>query len=195
MRLIRHGEKGYEEPGVLLPNGRVVDASGEFHDYDEGFFAMGGLESLGEWVKARCPGGEEVDPGVRLGPPVARPSKIVCVGKNYLDHANEFGEGVPEEPTLFMKATSAWSGPLDEVVIPRGGTKMDYEVELALVIGRTVSGVSEAGLRTAVQPVAIAGPSLRVAIAAGKFHGVASNDGPTGWRMTSSQFDPDGARR
>lgn len=144
MRLIRHGEKGYEEPGVLLPNGRVVDASGEFHDYDEGFFAMGGLESLGEWVKARCPGGEEVDPGVRLGPPVARPSKIVCVGKNYLDHANEFGEGVPEEPTLFMKATSAWSGPLDEVVIPRGGTKMDYEVELALVIGRTVSGVSEA---------------------------------------------------
>jgi len=143
MRLVRFGEKGCEEPGVVLPDGRVVDASGEFNDYDEGFFAMGGLEALAEWVADGSPGGALVDPALRLGPPVARPSKIVCVGKNYLDHAREFGEGVPEEPTLFMKASSAWSGPRDEVMIPLGGTKLDYEVELALVIGRTASQVPE----------------------------------------------------
>ena len=144
MRLIRFGDKGNEEPGVLLEDGRLVDASGEFHDYDEGFFAMGGLESLALWVADACPGGATVDPATRLGPPVARPSKVVCVGKNYLDHAMEFGEGVPEEPVLFMKASSAWSGPNDEVMIPRGGTKLDYEVELALVIGRTAAYVDEA---------------------------------------------------
>jgi 2,4-didehydro-3-deoxy-L-rhamnonate hydrolase len=143
MRLIRHGEAGYEEPGVLLPDGRRVDASGEFHDYDEGFFASGGLEALEEWVKGGCSGGYEVDAAARLGPPVARPSKIVCVGKNYLDHAKEFGEGIPTEPALFMKATSAWSGPTDDIMIPRGGERMDYEVELAVVIGRAASYVDE----------------------------------------------------
>lgn len=143
MRLVRFGERGCEDPGVLLPDGRIVDASGEFGDYDEGFFATGGLEALAVWVAEGCPGGGTVDPLVRLGPPVARPSKIVCVGKNYLDHAMEFGEGVPEEPTLFMKASTAWSGPRDEVVIPPGGEKLDYEVELALVIGRTASYVPE----------------------------------------------------
>lgn len=69
----------------------MIDASGEFFDYDEGFFAMGGLESLAEWVEQGCPGGFEVDEGTRLGPPVARPSKIVCVGQNYLEHAREMG--------------------------------------------------------------------------------------------------------
>ena len=100
MRLVRFGERGCEEPGVLLPDGRMVDASGEFCDYDEGFFATGGLEALAVWVEEGCPGGGTVDPLVRLGPPVARPSKIVCVGKNYLDHAMEFGEGVPEDEAL-----------------------------------------------------------------------------------------------
>ena len=80
---------------------------------------------------------------VRLGPPVNRPSKLVCVGKNYLEHAMEFGEGIPTEPMLFMKATSAWSGPFDEVVIPRGSTKLDYEVELAVVISRAASYMEE----------------------------------------------------
>jgi 2,4-diketo-3-deoxy-L-fuconate hydrolase len=143
MKLIRFGEEGREEPGVLLPDGRRIDASGEFIDYDEGFFAMGGLESLAEWVAQGCPGGIEVDPLVRLGPCVERPSKIVCIGKNYLEHAKELGEGIPTEPALFMKATSAWSGPSDDVVIPRGSTKLDYEVELAVVIGRTASYVDE----------------------------------------------------
>lgn len=143
MRLIRFGDSGREEPGVLLPDGRRVDASGEFHDYDEGFFASGGLEGLAEWVADGCPGGALVDPAARLGPPVNRPSKIVCVGKNYLDHAKEMGGEIPSEPVLFMKASSAWSGPHDDVIVPRGGTKMDYEVELALVIGRTASHVDE----------------------------------------------------
>jgi len=143
MRLIRFGDSGREEPGVLLPDGRRVDASGEFHDFDEGFFASGGLEGLAEWVADGCPGGALIDPAARLGPPVNRPSKIVCVGKNYLDHAKEMGGEIPSEPALFMKASSAWSGPHDDVIIPRGGTKMDYEVELALVIGRTASCIDE----------------------------------------------------
>jgi 2-keto-4-pentenoate hydratase/2-oxohepta-3-ene-1,7-dioic acid hydratase in catechol pathway len=143
MRLIRFGDSGREEPGVLLPDGRRIDASGEFNDYDEGFFASGGLEGLAEWVTDGCPGGALIDPAARLGPPVNRPSKIVCVGKNYLDHAKEMGGEIPSEPVLFMKASSAWSGPHDDVIIPRGGTKMDYEVELALVLGRTASCIDE----------------------------------------------------
>jgi 2,4-didehydro-3-deoxy-L-rhamnonate hydrolase len=143
MRLIRFGDEGREEPGVWLPDGRRVDASGEFLDYDEGFFASGGLEALAEWIDGGCPGGIDIDPLARLGPPVERPSKIVCVGKNYLEHAKELGEGIPTEPTLFMKATSAWSGPFDDVIIPRGSTQLDYEVELAFVIGRTASYVDE----------------------------------------------------
>jgi 2,4-diketo-3-deoxy-L-fuconate hydrolase len=143
MRLIRFGDEGREEPGVLLVDGRKIDASGEFFDYDEGFFAMGGLESLGEWVSQGCPGGFEIDPEARIGPPVARPSKIVCVGQNYLDHAREMGGEIPVEPVLFMKASSAWSGPNDDVLIPRGARKLDYEVELAVIIGKTASYVAE----------------------------------------------------
>ncbi len=143
MKLIRFGEEGREEPGIILDDGRRIDASGEFRDYDEGFFAMGGLESLAEWVSEGCPGGMEIDKQVRLGPPVARPSKIVCVGQNYLEHAKEMGGEIPTEPVLFMKSTSAWSGPNDDVLIPRGAEKLDYEVELAVVIGKTASYVSE----------------------------------------------------
>lgn len=141
MKLIRFGDEGREAPGVLLPDGRRMDASGEFHDYDEGFFAGGGMEALAEWVAAGCRGARVVDAMVRLGPPVKRPSKLVCVGKNYLEHAREMGDGIPTEPTLFMKATSAWSGPFDDVIMPRGSTKLDYEVELAVVIGRLASYV------------------------------------------------------
>lgn len=143
MKLIRFGDEGREEPGIVMPDGRRIDASGEFNDYDEGFFAMGGLESLAEWVSDGCPGGAEADPLARLGPPVERPSKLVCIGKNYLGHARELGEGIPTEPSIFMKATSAWSGSTDDVIIPRGSTKLDYEVELAVIIGRTASYVDE----------------------------------------------------
>jgi 2-keto-4-pentenoate hydratase/2-oxohepta-3-ene-1,7-dioic acid hydratase in catechol pathway len=143
MKLIRYGEPGREDPGIILEDGRRIDAGGQFHDYDEGFFALGGLEALQAWVEDGCPDGEEIPPDVRLGPPVDRPSKIVCVGKNYLDHAQEFGEGIPTEPVLFLKATTSWSGPFDDVVNPAGATKLDYEVELAVVIGRTASSVKE----------------------------------------------------
>jgi 2-keto-4-pentenoate hydratase/2-oxohepta-3-ene-1,7-dioic acid hydratase in catechol pathway len=121
----------------------MLDASDEFREYDEGFFACGGMESLRSWVDAGCPGGRELASQVRLGPPVARPSKLVCVGKNYADHAKEFGGEKPEEPVLFMKATTACCGPFDEVVLPQGCKKLDYEVELALVIGKTASRISE----------------------------------------------------
>ena len=82
MKLIRFGDPGREEPGVLLENGRMMDASGEFHDYDEGFFASGGLEALSEWVSSGCPGASEIPSHERLGPPVARPSKILCIQLN-----------------------------------------------------------------------------------------------------------------
>jgi len=144
MKLIRFGEAGREEPGVMLEDGRRIDASGEFMEYDEAFFAMGGMESLAEWVSQGCPGGAEVDPIVRLGPPIARPSKIVCVGQNYMEHAKEMGGEIPTEPVLFMKATTAWSGPYDDVEIPVNALKLDYEVELAVVIGKTAKNISEA---------------------------------------------------
>ncbi|HEX5789733.1 MAG TPA: fumarylacetoacetate hydrolase family protein [Luteolibacter sp.] len=144
MKLIRFGKAGREEPGVLLEDGRMVDASSRFKDYDETFFASGGLKTLAAWVAEGCPGGRAIGPRSRLGPPVARPSKIVCIGKNYLDHAKEMGGEPPTEPTIFLKASSAWSGPNDEVIIPHGAQKLDYEVELAVVISRTARSVKEA---------------------------------------------------
>ncbi|MBK1830807.1 fumarylacetoacetate hydrolase family protein [Verrucomicrobiaceae bacterium R5-34] len=144
MKLIRHGGEGHEDPGVMLDDGSLIDASGEFLDYDEAFFACGGLDSLKSWVDGGCIGGIRLDPETRLGAPVVRPSKLVCVGKNYADHAKEFGGEVPDEPVLFMKATTSCCGPFDDVVLPHGSTKLDYEVELALVVGRTASNVHEA---------------------------------------------------
>lgn len=143
MKLIRFGDAGREEPGVLLEDGRKLDASGEFHDYDEGFFASGGLEALAEWVAGGCAGATKISDQERLGPPVARPSKIVCIGKNYRDHALEMGGELPTEPVMFMKASSAWSGPHDDVILPPGSKKLDYEVELAVVIGQTASRISK----------------------------------------------------
>jgi len=143
MKLIRHGEAGHESPGVVLENGTMVDASQEFREFDEGFFACGGLESLRSWVDSGCLGARELDSDVRLGAPIARPSKLICVGKNYADHAKEFGGGLPEEPVLFMKASTACCGPFDDVLLPAGCEKLDYEVELAVVIGKTASRISE----------------------------------------------------
>lgn len=143
MRLIRHGDPGNESPGVILPDGRMIDASTEFLAYDEGFFACGGLESLRSWIDSGCQGGIEITRDVRLGAPVRRPSKLVCVGKNYADHAKEFGGEVPEEPVLFMKSTTACCGPHDDVILPLGCEKLDYEVELAVIMGRTCRNIAE----------------------------------------------------
>ena len=144
MKLIRHGEPGTEKPGVITADDRRIDASARFQDYDETFFASGGLDLLAAWVADGCPNGQEIPDDARLAPPVARPSKIVCVGQNYLEHAREFGEPIPVEPALFMKASTAWCGPYDDVVLPPGAEKLDYEVELAFVIASRASNVDEA---------------------------------------------------
>jgi 2,4-didehydro-3-deoxy-L-rhamnonate hydrolase len=135
MKLIRFGPPGKERPGVILPDGRRIDASGFGADYDETFFGSGGLERLGRWLAQDGAAAPLVANGVRLGPPVCRPSKIVCVGLNYKDHAKETGQATPKEPVLFFKSTTALAGPNDDVIIPKGATKVDWEVELAVVIG------------------------------------------------------------
>src|SRR6266571_5353781 len=139
MKLIRFGPPGRERPGLLLSDGRRVDASGFGADYDEAFFGSGGVERLARWLAKERP--PTVPDDVRLGPPLVRPSKIVCVGLNYRDHARETGQAIPAEPVLFFKATTALAGPNDDVVIPKGSTKTDWEVELAVVIGRRASYV------------------------------------------------------
>ena len=141
MKLIRFGPSGAERPGVLLADGRRIDAYGFGTDYDEAFFASGGVARLGRWLAGEGAAAPAVPDGTRLGPPLCRPSKIICIGLNYRDHARETGQEVPKEPVIFFKATSAISGPNDDVVIPKGGTKLDWEVELAVVMGRRAAYV------------------------------------------------------
>jgi len=144
MKLIRFGDAGKEKPGVQLENGSRIDVSAFGQDYTEGFFGDDSIEQLKTWLennKDKCP---VVNENVRLGAPLCRPSKIVCVGLNYAKHAAESGMDVPSEPVLFFKATSAIVGPNDDIVIPKGSEKTDWEVELAVVIGKKASYVSEA---------------------------------------------------
>ena len=144
MKLIRFGPAGQERPGVILPDGRRVDASALGADYDEAFFGGDGLARLKAWLDRDGASAPTVGDHVRLGPPLCRPSKIICVGLNYRDHAKESGMAVPTEPVIFFKATSAIVGPNDDVIIPKGSTKTDWEVELAIVIGRRANYVSVA---------------------------------------------------
>ena len=143
MKLIRKGEPNEESPGLLLPDGREVDVSSFGEDYDEVFFETNGLERLSEWLNEN---GENLPPfpeNERYGSPIARPSKIVCIGLNYDDHARESGMEIPPEPVIFFKATSSFCGPNDDLILPRGGDKTDWEVELAFVIGKRASYVEE----------------------------------------------------
>ena len=143
MKLIRKGETSEESPGLLLPDGREVDISSFGEDFDEVFFETNGLERLSEWLKEN---GEDLPPfpeNERYGSPIARPSKIVCIGLNYDDHARESGMEIPPEPVIFFKATSSFCGPNDNLILPRGGDKTDWEVELAFVIGKRASYVEE----------------------------------------------------
>jgi len=144
MKLIRFGNPGAEKPGLQLADGRRIDASGFGSDYDEAFFGGDGLARLAAWADANAAAAPTVDPGTRLGPCVARPSKIVCIGLNYADHAKESGLDIPKEPIIFFKSTSSLVGPNDDVMIPRGSEKTDWEVELAFVIGKKASYVDEA---------------------------------------------------
>jgi 2-keto-4-pentenoate hydratase/2-oxohepta-3-ene-1,7-dioic acid hydratase in catechol pathway len=144
MKLIRFGEPGREKPGVILSDGTRVDASGFGSDYDEAFFGGDGLARLRAWVDQQGRQAPAVPASVRLGAPVVRPSKIICIGLNFRDHAEESNMALPAEPVVFFKATSAYAGPDDDVVIPRGSQKTDWEVELGVVIGKRASYVAEA---------------------------------------------------
>ena len=141
MKLIRTGPAGLETPGVLLADGTRIDVSAVTRDFDEAFFTADGLFELQRWLAEHAAKATRLDPGARLGSPTARPSKIVCIGLNFRDHAAESGMPLPAEPVIFFKSTTALCGPFDDVVIPRGGTKLDWEVELAVVIGRRASYV------------------------------------------------------
>jgi 2-keto-4-pentenoate hydratase/2-oxohepta-3-ene-1,7-dioic acid hydratase in catechol pathway len=143
MKLIRFGTPQNEKPGVQLQDGTRLDVSAFGSDYDETFFGTEGIEKLSQWLEQHQDSCPVVARDVRLGAPLARPSKIVCVGLNYAKHAEESGMAPPEEPVLFFKASSAITGPFDPIRIPKGSTKTDWEVELALVIGKKASYVSE----------------------------------------------------
>ncbi len=142
MKLIRFGERGEEKPGLQLVDGTRIDASGFGSDWDERFFAGDGIVWLSEWARSNAARAPRVSEDERLGACVARPSKIVCIGLNYSDHARETGAKIPDEPVIFFKATSALCGPEDDLVLPRGSVKTDWEVELAVVIGRSARYVT-----------------------------------------------------
>lgn len=144
MKLIRFGDVNNEKPGVQLANGTRLDVSAFGTDYNEEFFGNNGIEKLKTWLETNQSNCPEVDDNVRLGAPLTRPSKIVCIGLNYAQHAAEAGMEVPKEPVLFFKATSAIVGPNDDIIIPKGSTKTDWEVELSVVIGKKASYVEEA---------------------------------------------------
>lgn len=135
--MIRFGAPGHERPGLEMEDGTRLDLSAHIEDYDSEFFASGGLERLGE-LSGRLHVLPVVAAGERLGPPVARPHKFLAIGLNYHGHANELGLPAPSEPVLFTKATSCICGPGDGIIIPRGGGKLDYEVELAIVMKKQV---------------------------------------------------------
>jgi 2,4-didehydro-3-deoxy-L-rhamnonate hydrolase len=143
MKLIRFGESGKERPGIFV-DGNIFDVSGFIKDYDESFFANGGLSHLA-WIAEQHKGMlPPVPANSRLGAPIARPSKLICIGLNYIDHAKETNATPPPEPVIFMKASTAICGPFDDVIIPRNSKKTDWEVELAIVIGKKASYVNEA---------------------------------------------------
>jgi 2,4-didehydro-3-deoxy-L-rhamnonate hydrolase len=142
MKLFRYGAPGQEKPGVII-NDTYLDVSAFGEDYNEQFFQNDGLARLQAYVHQHEGQLSPIPAGSRLGSAVARPSKIICIGLNYADHAKETGAAIPQEPIVFFKASTALCGPNDNVVIPRDSTKLDWEVELAVVIGKKASYVSE----------------------------------------------------
>jgi 2,4-diketo-3-deoxy-L-fuconate hydrolase len=136
MKLIRFGEPDKERPGLIMHDGTRVDASGFTTDYNEDFFSNDGLSGLEDWSKKHAATAPRIAQSVRLGSPISRPSKIVCIGLNFRDHAKESKMEIPIEPVIFFKATSSLVGPNDDLVIPKRGQKVDWEVELAVVIGK-----------------------------------------------------------
>ena len=140
MKLLRYGPAGAEKPGMMDSAGKIRDLSQVVPDIDGSFLSSTKLAEIAALDPASL---AEVDASTRLGPPVGNVGKVVCIGLNYSDHAAESGHPIPEEPVLFMKAPSSICGPNDDVLIPRGSTKLDWEVELGIIIGKHASYVSE----------------------------------------------------
>lgn len=142
MKLFRFGDPGRENPGVVI-DGKLYDASAFGEDYNEGFFESDGIARLEKWLNQNKTSLSVIEQGTRLGPCFQRPSKIICVGLNYTKHAFESNMPLPKEPIIFYKSTSALCGPTDNVMIPRKSEKTDWEVELAVVIGKKATYVDE----------------------------------------------------
>ncbi len=140
MKLIRFGEIGKEKPGVHI-DGVNYDVSGFINDYDELFFGNGGIQHLASIVHQHNNMLPVLPDGVRIGAPTARPSKIVCIGLNYAKHAKETNAAIPKEPIIFFKSTTSFTGPFDDVTIPKNSVKTDWEVELAFVMEKKASYV------------------------------------------------------
>jgi len=141
MKLIRFGEPGKEKTGVVI-DGKKYDTAAFGEDYNEHFFETNGVARLADFINNNML--TQVADDERLGCPLARPSKIVCIGLNYVDHARETNATPPTEPVIFMKATTAIVGPFDDIIIPKNSKKTDWEVELAVVISKKASYVTEA---------------------------------------------------
>jgi 2,4-diketo-3-deoxy-L-fuconate hydrolase len=144
MKLFRFGPVGAEKPGLIVDDVGRVDVSAFGEDYGEAFFGSDGPARLARFYAEKPGQCRHVPADARIGPAIARPSKIVCVGLNYRDHALETCAPIPTEPVLFMKASSAVCGPYDDLLLPRGSLKTDWEVELGVVIGKTARYVEEA---------------------------------------------------
>ncbi len=138
MKLIRFGTIGNEKPGIHL-DGANYDVSALVNDYDEHFFANNGIQNLRKQLEQKKL--SEIPESSRIATPIARPSKIICVGLNYAKHAKETNADIPKEPIIFMKATTSFSGPFDHIIIPKNSVKTDWEVELAIVIEKKASYV------------------------------------------------------
>ncbi len=141
MKLIRFGEPGKEKPGILIGEKRL-DVSSVVEDYNESFFENNGLDKLAAAIRDNH-SFPEIAQNIRLGSPVTRPSKIICIGLNYVDHCIETNAPIPQEPIIFFKSTTALCGPDDAVIIPKNSTKTDWEVELAFVMSKKASYVEE----------------------------------------------------
>lgn len=142
MKLIRFGEAEKEKTGIII-NDIKYDTSAFGEDYNETFFENDGLNRLEKFVKENNGKLPVVSDSVRLGSPIARPSKIVCIGLNYAKHAKETNAAIPQEPIIFFKSTTALVGPNDDVIIPKNSVKTDWEVELAFVIGKKASHIDK----------------------------------------------------
>lgn len=144
MKLTRYHQDGKIIPGVFSNDSTVLDCSSFGEDWNESFFENDGLKRLKTFLDEKTSDLTAISvASVQLAPAIARPSKIICIGLNYADHAEESGMAAPAEPVVFFKATTAWCGPNDDLVIPRGSEKTDWEVELAVVIGKKTQYVSK----------------------------------------------------